>query len=77
MISVETKSFEFGVMRMVGLSKSGIINMIIIQSFMFVLPAVFLGFLFCFPGLFVIFHFVFTADMGLDQNPMPSNYAIY
>lgn len=30
MISVETKTFEFGVMRMVGLSKSGIINMIIL-----------------------------------------------
>ena len=30
MISVESKTFEFGVMRMVGLSKSGIINMIIL-----------------------------------------------
>lgn len=28
MISVETKTFEFGVMRMVGLSKGGLINMI-------------------------------------------------
>ena len=30
MISVESKTFEFGVMRMVGLNKSGIINMIIL-----------------------------------------------
>lgn len=30
MISVETKTFEFGVMRMIGLSKSGIITMILI-----------------------------------------------
>ena len=30
MISVETKTFEFGVMRMVGLSKSGIISMILL-----------------------------------------------
>lgn len=30
MISVETKTFEFGVMRMVGLSKSGIIFMILL-----------------------------------------------
>lgn len=29
MISVESKTFEFGVMRMVGLSKTGIIFMII------------------------------------------------
>ena len=77
MISVETKSFEFGVMRMVGLSKSGIINMIILQSFMFVLPAVCFGFIFSFPGLFVIFNFVFTEDMGLSSSPVPSNYAIY
>ena len=30
MISVETKTFEFGVMRMIGLSKSGIMTMILI-----------------------------------------------
>ena len=30
MVSVETKTFEFGVMRMVGLSKGGIISMIIL-----------------------------------------------
>ena len=30
MISVESKTFEFGIMRMVGLSKSGIISMIVL-----------------------------------------------
>lgn len=30
MISVESKTFEFGVMRMVGLNKSGIVSMIVI-----------------------------------------------
>ena len=30
LVSVETKTFEFGVMRMVGLSKGGIISMIIL-----------------------------------------------
>lgn len=30
MISVETKTFEIGVLRMIGLSKSGIISMVII-----------------------------------------------
>ena len=30
MISVESKTFEFGVMRMVGLSQSGLIHMIMI-----------------------------------------------
>ena len=30
LISVESKTFEFGVMRMTGLSKSGIVTMIVI-----------------------------------------------
>jgi len=30
MISVETKTFEIGVMRMIGLSRSGIVSMVII-----------------------------------------------
>jgi ABC-type antimicrobial peptide transport system permease subunit len=30
MINVESKTFEFGVMRMVGLSKTGIINMVLL-----------------------------------------------
>lgn len=30
MISVESKSFEIGVMRMIGLSKSGLVTMIIV-----------------------------------------------
>lgn len=51
MISVETKTFEFGVMRMVGLSKSGIISMILLQSFLFVLPSVIAGFALTFPTL--------------------------
>lgn len=77
MISVETKTFEFGVMRMVGLSKSGIINMIVLQSFMFVLPSVFGGFLLSFPGLYGLFAAVFSADMGVDTRPLPSTYAVY
>jgi ABC-type antimicrobial peptide transport system permease subunit len=77
MISVETKTFEFGVMRMVGLSKSGIINMIILQSFMFVLPSVFCGFVLSFPALYALFISVFSEDMGVDTKPLPSNYAVY
>jgi ABC-type antimicrobial peptide transport system permease subunit len=51
MINVESKSFEFGVMRMVGLSKGGIINMVLLQSFMFVLPSVVVGFALSFPTI--------------------------
>jgi hypothetical protein len=44
MISVESRAFEFGVIRMIGLNKAGIIYIILIQATMFVLPAVFCGF---------------------------------
>ena len=77
MISVESKTFEFGVMRMVGLSKTGIINMIILQSFMFVLPSVMFGFLMAGPTLMGLYKVLFTEDMGIDQTPIPSAFAIY
>ena len=44
MLSVESKSFEFGVMRMVGLGKHSIILLVIMQSFMFVIPSIISGF---------------------------------
>lgn len=45
MLSMESKSFELGVMRMVGLSKLNIMVLIIIQSIMFVIPSIIFGFL--------------------------------
>ena len=76
MISVESKTFEFGVMRMVGLSKSGIINMIILQSFMFVVPAVITGFALTIPTLYGLFTILFGGDKEIDATPIPSTYAI-
>lgn len=46
-VSVESKNFEFAVIRMVGLSKSGIIGLIIAQSFVYVVPAVLCAFSLC------------------------------
>ena len=76
MISVEAKTFEFGVMRMVGLSKTGIINMIILQSIMFVVPSLTLGFILSIPSLYGMYSTLFTEDMGIQNNPIPSNFAI-
>eukprot|EP00743_Colponemidia_sp_Colp-15_P004098 GILK01004422.1.p1 GENE.GILK01004422.1~~GILK01004422.1.p1 ORF type:complete len:1015 (+),score=201.79 GILK01004422.1:200-3244(+) len=39
MISVETRTFELGIMRMVGLNRKGLVQLIIIQALTFVLPA--------------------------------------
>jgi len=44
MLSVESKSFDLGVMRMVGLSKNNVIFLVILQSFMFVIPSIISGF---------------------------------
>ena len=44
MLQMESKSFELGVMRMVGLSKMNVIFLIILQSVMFVAPAIVSGF---------------------------------
>jgi ABC-type antimicrobial peptide transport system permease subunit len=62
MISVETKTFEFGVMRMVGLSKTGIINVIILQSFMYVVPAMLVGFVCSVPALILIYTIIFNDE---------------
>lgn len=55
LISVETKSFEFGVMRLVGLTKLGFISMILVQAAMFVLPAVTLAMILSFPIIYAMY----------------------
>ena len=76
MIQVESKSFEFGVMRMVGLSKSGVVSVILLQSFMFVLPSVVFAFALSFPSLMAIYHKLFDPDMGVDTTPVPTTSAV-
>ena len=44
MVSIESKNFEIAVIRMVGLEKTGIIMLIICQSFLYVVPALFSSF---------------------------------
>lgn len=72
MISVETKTFEIGVMRMIGLSKKGIIFMVIIQAFLFVLPALIIGIAASFPALWAIYSNLFGESIGIKFDPVPS-----
>ena len=76
MISVETKTFEIGVMRLVGLSKSGFIAMIFTQAGMFVFPAVILGFGCSLPCIFLIYDLLFTSDLGFTPSIVPKTGAI-
>ena len=76
MISVETKTFEIGVMRLVGLSKSGFVAMIFTQAAMFVLPSVILGFVCALPCIFLIYDLLFTKDMGFSPSIIPRTNAM-
>ena len=59
MNSVEQKSFENGIMRLVGLSKCEYLAMILTQAFMFVLPSIIAGYLVSIPLLWYGFtHFL-------------------
>ena len=76
MISVETKTFEIGVLRMVGLSKNGLLYMILLQAIMFVLPSVVFGFAMSFLALWAIYTQVLGSNLGFDLKPVPSLGAV-
>jgi ABC-type antimicrobial peptide transport system permease subunit len=50
-INVETKTFDIGVQRMVGLTRRGLILMVLIQGVLFVVPALVSAFLVSIPVL--------------------------
>ncbi len=75
MISVETKTLEMGIIRMVGLSKIGITIMVLIQGLMFVVPAIILGFIMASPALKLIYSYLFSDDLGVEEEIAPDGMA--
>lgn len=75
MLSVESKSFEFGVMRMVGLSKDSIIILVIMQSFLFVIPSVISGFATSFLFLQMAKYYAYQ-NLQMDFDAIPSMFSI-
>ena len=75
LISVETKTFEIGVMRLIGLSKFGFVGMIFTQSAMFVIPSVIMGFVLSLPSIYFVYSMLFTEDLGFRPSILPSGYA--
>ncbi len=75
MLSVESKSFEFGVMRMVGLSKENIILLVILQSFMFVIPSIISGFIVSLTALQIGKYYAET-QMQMDFEAIPSAVSV-
>ena len=70
--SVESKAFEFGVLRLVGLTKLGMVGMILTQAAMFVLPAIILAFILSFPMMFVIYNILLANDLGYSPSLVPT-----
>lgn len=76
LISVETKTFEIGVMRLIGLTKKGFVAMIITQAIMFVLPAVVMGFACAIPIIYFLYDTLFKESLGYMPSIIPSGWAI-
>ena len=64
MVTVEAKTFDYGVIRLMGLSKCGIVGMVLTQAALFVLPSVALGFVLSLPCIKVVYQQLFTKDVG-------------
>ena len=64
MITTETKRYENGLMRVVGLSKWGYAGLILLQAVMFVIPSIVFGFISAVPTLLYVYGMLFTSDMG-------------
>ena len=64
MITTETKTFDIGIMRLVGLSSSGFVAMVFTQAVMFVVPSIISAYICSFPTLFLIFERLFQNDLS-------------
>ena len=64
MITTETKTFDTGVMRLLGLSSSGFIAMILIQAVAFVIPAIICAYICSYPSLYYIYKKMFKDQMA-------------
>ena len=71
MLSMESKSFELGVMRMVGLSKLHVMALIILQSIMFVVPSIVCGFGFSFILLQIVKIYA-ESNLHMDFDAIPN-----
>ena len=75
-VNVESRTYEIGVKRMMGLQKTTLIVDIISQTFLFVIPGIVVAFLLSFPCLRLIFFYAFEDTMELKMSSEPTIYAI-
>ena len=75
MITIETKSFESGIMRMVGLSKCSFASFVLFQANLFVIPSILMAFILIIPILIFLYSKLFTAEEGFEPSVFPSGSA--
>ena len=75
MVSVDQKTFDNGVVRVVGVSKLDCILFVTMQTLVFVIPSLIMSY----SMAIVINHFVlrllYTPEMGLSFSPLPDYFA--
>jgi ABC-type antimicrobial peptide transport system permease subunit len=71
MITVEKKTFENGVLRMLGLSRTDCVQMILIQSFLFVFPSITFAYISAIPTLSAIHSAMFKQE-NISISPLPA-----
>ena len=64
MITTETKTFDIGIMRLLGLNSRGFVAMILTQAVLFVIPSIILAYACSYPALYFIFMKLFNNEMG-------------
>ena len=76
MVTVETKTFEFGVIRMLGLNKLGIAQLVLIQALFFVIPGLILGVLLSHPLLNFISQYL-EEKLHAEIPTYPTSVALF
>lgn len=71
MISVEKRTFQNAIYRLLGIDKSGCIQMILTQSFLFSVPSFIFGYLAAIPVIYYLQQWVFRR-VDFSLTPVPS-----
>jgi len=76
LVSVEKKTFDNGILRLVGLRKINFIVIILFQSIFFVIPSIIVGLILSIPSLCGVYGAIFGSNSGVEYTCLPASNAI-
>ena len=76
LISVETKTYDLGVLRVLGFNKLGVVFMVLIQALSYVLPAIIVGIILSIPFLLYASS-ALKASIGVEIEATPTTNAVF